>query len=109
MARSFAASGASTSELHARRLFELAAIGAEIEEIALAESEHARKQRRRKTLDAGVVFLHRVVEEAPRRRELVLEVGQFALQLLEVRARFEVGIGLAEREQPADCAGKLVL
>src|SRR5271169_3763935 len=91
-------------ELHARRLLQLAAIRAEIEEVALAETEHAREQRRRKTLNAGVVFLHRVVEEAASGGDLVFDVGQFALQLLKVRTCLEVGIGLAERKQPAQRA-----
>ena len=62
------------SELHLRRLLDLRARLAEVEERVLAEAERARDQHGREVLDAGVVFLHGVVEEAPRRRELVLDV-----------------------------------
>jgi hypothetical protein len=46
-------------------------------------------------LNSGIVFLHRIVEEAPRRGNLVLQVGQLGLQLLEILACLEIGIGLA--------------
>src|SRR5690554_4900953 len=52
------------SKLHARRLLELRARLAEVEELAVVEAERAGEQRGRKLLDRGVVFLHRVVEEA---------------------------------------------
>ena len=42
------------SELHARRLLKLGADLAEIEELALRETENAGEQRRRELLDAGV-------------------------------------------------------
>ena len=47
------------------------------------EAERAGKQRAGKLLDAGIVFLHRVVEEAARGGELVLDIGELGLQLLE--------------------------
>src|ERR1700712_2480051 len=63
-------------ELHARRLLELRALVADVEEGAVSKTEYAGKQRRRELLDAGVIFLHRVVIEAARGGELVLDVGQ---------------------------------
>src|SRR6266540_986793 len=77
-------------ELHLRRLIERLAVVPEVEEGARREAEHAGEQRRRELLDAGVVFAHRVVEEAARRRELVLDVGQLGLQLLEICVGLEV-------------------
>src|SRR5688572_8736523 len=79
-------------ELHARRLLELRAALAKVEERAVMEAEHGGEQRRRELLDAGVVFLDRVVEEAARGGELVLDVAEFHLQLLEVGIGLEVGI-----------------
>src|SRR6478735_6010359 len=68
-------------------------------EIGRAEAERAGEKHRREGLDSGVVARHRGVERAARGGELVLDVGQLALQLLEVGAGLEVGIGLAKREQ----------
>src|SRR3954471_7415936 len=82
------------SELHLRRLLGRSAALAEIEEGVLAEAERSGEQHSRKVLNARVVLLHGVVEEAPRGRELVLDVGELGLQLLEVRVRFEIRIGL---------------
>src|SRR5258705_9576990 len=72
------------SELHLRRLLDGFALVAEIEEGPRREAEHAREQRRRELLDAGVVLADRIVEEPARRRDLVLDVGQLGLQLLEI-------------------------
>src|SRR5712692_3218860 len=96
--RAFArASGQEPSELHLRRLLEhLALLGAHVEELLRLESERAGEQRGRKLLDAGIVLLHRVVEEAARRGDLVLEIAQLALQLLEALVGLEVGIGQPE-------------
>src|ERR1700742_4016451 len=52
------------SELHAWRRLDLGAAGAEIEEVLSRETEHAGEQRGGHLLDAGVVFLDRVVEES---------------------------------------------
>ena len=52
---------------------------------------------------------HRVVEEAARRGDLVLDVGDLGLQLLEVLVGLEVRIGLGQREQLAQRAGQHVL
>ena len=87
-------------ELDLRRLLELAARLAEVEELLAAEAERAREQRGRHLLDAGVVFLHRVVEEAARGGELVLDVGELGLQLLEVGVGLEVRIGLDSASRP---------
>src|ERR1700722_13958318 len=94
----------SASELHLRRDLDRLAVVAEVEERALREAEHAGEQRGREYLDAGVVLAHRIVEEAARRRDLVLDVGQLRLQLLEVRVGLEVGIALRQREQLAQRA-----
>src|SRR5712692_12098890 len=109
--RAFArASGQEPSELHLRRLLDrLALLGAHVEELLRLEPERAGEQRGRKLLDAGIVLLHRVVEEAARGGDLVLEIAQLALQLLEALVGLEVGIGLAEREQLAKRAAQRVL
>src|SRR3977135_4051018 len=82
------------SELHLRRLLDGFALVAEIEEGPRREAEHAGEQRRRELLDAGVVFADRIVEEPPRCRDLVLEVGQLVRQLLEIRVGLEVRVAL---------------
>src|SRR5262245_64206757 len=96
-------------EFHARCLVELCAGFAEIEKRPLREAENAGEKRRRELLNSRVVFLHRVVEEAARRGELVLDVGQVTLQLLEIRVRFQVRVALGECEQLAKCPGEHVL
>src|SRR5579859_2370683 len=85
------------------------AVGAEIEEVLLCEAEHAGEQSGRETLDPGIVFLHRVVAEAPRRGDLVLQIGQLGLQLLEIGVGLEIRIGLRQRKQLAQRAGQHVL
>ncbi len=93
-----------------RRLVEhLALFRAHIEELLRLEAERAGEQGGRELLDARVVLLHRVVEKAARGRDLVLDVGELGLQLLEVLAGLEVGIGLAQCEQLSQRAGKRVL
>src|ERR1700736_4473520 len=101
--------GTDYSELHLRRLVEGLALLAYVEELARRKAEDAGEQRGRELLDAGVVFAHRVVEEAARRRDLVLDVGQLGLQLLEVRIGLEVGIVLRQREQLPQRARQHVL
>src|SRR5262249_61293786 len=86
-------------ELHARRLLELATRLAEIEKRSLGKSKHSGEEGCRKLLDARVVFLHRIVEEAPGCRELILDVGKVALQLLEVRVGLQVRVVFRKREQ----------
>ena len=48
-----------------------------------------------------VLYLHRIVEEPPRRRDLVLQIGELRLQLLEVLVGLQVRIGLRQREDLA--------
>src|SRR5262249_36758456 len=91
--------GRITLKLHARCLLKLGTSLAEIEESTLRETEHASEQRRRKLLDARVVFLNRVVEEAAGRRKLVFEVRQLGLQLLEVLICLEIWIGFRKCKQ----------
>src|SRR5580658_8682316 len=67
-------------KLHLRRLQLGLAVGAEIEKVLLREAERRGKQRGRKALNAGIVFLHRAVEETPGRRDLVFQIGQLVLQ-----------------------------
>ncbi len=93
--------------LDRRRLFELPALFAKVEEVFLRESERPRKQRRRQLLDAGVVFLHGIVEEAAAGGDLVFDVRQFGLQLLEVGVGLEVRISLRQRDQPSERGGEL--
>src|SRR5262245_63189372 len=86
-----------TSKLHLRRLLEhLALLDADVEEIPRRKSERARQQHGGELLDAGVVFLHSVVEEAPRGGNLVLDVGELGLELLEVLAGLEIRVSLAQ-------------
>src|SRR5262249_56518648 len=68
-----------SSDLHLRRRLDNLAVLAEVEERSRLETEHAGEQRGRELLDAGVVFAHRVVEEASGRRDLVLDVAQLGL------------------------------
>src|SRR6266850_962846 len=87
-------------ELHLRRLVErLALLGANIEELLRGEPERAGEEHSGELLDAGVVLLHGIVEEAAGGRELVLDVGELGLQLLEVLVCLEVGIGLTQGKQ----------
>jgi len=73
-------------ELDLRHLLDLPARLTEIEEFAPRESERSRDDGRGKLLDAGVVFLHGVVEEPARGRDLVFDVGQLGLpELLLIR------------------------
>ena len=65
-----------------------AVLFAQIEERTLAESENTGEQRSWELLNACVVLLHRVVEEAARGGELVLDVAELALQLHEVLVGF---------------------
>src|SRR5262245_25155639 len=98
------------SKLHLRRLLEhLAFLDADVEEIPRRKSERARQQHGGELLDAGVVFLHRVVEEAARGGDLVLDVGELGLELLEVLAGLEIGVSLAQGEQLPQRPGERVL
>src|SRR4051812_12368207 len=72
------------SELHRRRSLDLGPGRTEIEKFLAGEAERAGEQRRGHLLDAGIVLLHRIVEEAAAGGDLVFEVGELALQLLEV-------------------------
>src|ERR1035437_10599740 len=96
------------SEFDGRYRLDVSACRAEVEEILAGEAEHAGEQRRGHLLDAGVVFLNRVGEEAAAGGDLVLEVGQLARQLLEVGVGLEVRIGLGQRDQLAERAAQLV-
>src|SRR5258708_25601328 len=113
------------SKLRLRCLVEhLALLDADVEEIFRRKSERPCQQHRGELLDAGVVFLHRVVEEAARGGDLVLDVGELGLELLEVLAGLQIGVGLAQGEQlppvstfsaaawaatPPDCAAMAAL
>src|SRR5947209_11073534 len=73
------------SEFHLRRLCEhLALLGTDVEEFLGLKTQRTREQRGRELLDAGIVFLHCVVEEAARGRDFVLDVGQISLELLKI-------------------------
>jgi len=77
----------------------LALLNADIEEILRRESKRGCQQHGRELLDSRVVFLNRVVEKAPRCGDLVLDVGELALQLLKVLAGLEIRVGLAQGEK----------
>src|SRR5258707_9543743 len=94
-------------ELDRRRPLDFGAAGAEIEELLAGEAEHAGKQRCGHLLDAGVVFLDRVVEEAAAGGDLVFEGGQFARKLLEIAVGLQVRLGLRQRDQAAERAAPL--
>src|SRR5258705_5073985 len=96
------------SEFNRRYRLDFGPASAEVEEIPAGEAEHAGEKYGGHLLDAGVVLLNRVVEEAAAGRDLVLEVGQLARQLLEVGVGLEVRIGLGQRDQSAERAAQLV-
>src|SRR5215510_9332804 len=103
------ASSPLTLELHLRGLVELLAlVDTDVEKLLWGEAERAGKQHGGELLDAGVVLLHGVVEEAAGGRKLVLDVGELALELLEVLIGLQVRIGFAEREQLSQRAGECV-
>ena len=71
----------------------------QIEKLLRGEAQGLGEQHGREGLACGIVLRRRVVEEAARRRDLVLQVGQLALQLLEVLVGLQVRIGLGQREE----------
>ena len=90
-------------ELHLRRfLHGLALALFEIEEVDRLEVEALRDQHAGEALARGVIFGGGVVEEAARGGDLVFDVGEFALQLLEIGVGLEVGIGFGDRDQPPE-------
>src|SRR6516162_10776349 len=95
-------------ELDRRRCANRGALVAEVEEIFRRETESGSEQSGGKALDAGIVFLDRIVEETPRGRDLVLEIRQLGLQLLEIRTGFEIGIGLGHGKELAERSGEHV-
>src|SRR4029078_11178643 len=96
-------------KLHLCRFADRLALFAEIEEFLRRKTKRGGKQRGREPLRAGVVFLHGIVEEAPRRRDLVLDVAELRLQRLEIRVGLEVGISLGEGKELAQRAREHVL
>src|ERR1700709_1475306 len=88
------------SELHRRHLLDFAASGAKVEKFLAGEAEGSGEQRGRHLLDAGVVFLDRVVEETAAGGDLVFEVGQFGRQLLENCVGLSIRVGLRQRAKP---------
>src|SRR5262249_31786682 len=97
------------SELYLRGLFHRLAVLTNIKEFVRRESERRRKQARRDLLDASIVFLNGIVEETPRRRDLVLDVGQLSLQVLKVAVALGIRIALCQREQWPQRPAKRVL
>src|SRR5579872_532158 len=78
-------------ELDLRRFAYGFAFVAEVEKFLRGEAKRGRKERRRKPLRRGVVFLDGVVEEPPGCGDLILDVRELGLQLLKV------GVGLQIR------------
>jgi hypothetical protein len=66
-------------ELDRRRFADGRALVAEIEEVSRRETEGGSEQGGGEALDAGIVFLDRIVEEPPRRGDLVLKICQLGL------------------------------
>src|SRR6516162_7798651 len=97
-------------KLHLRRLVErLALLDAHVEEFLWRKPERTRKEHGGKLRNAGIVFLDRVVEETAGGSELVLDVGQLALELHEILIGLEVRIGLAKRKQLPQRSGERIL
>src|SRR6516165_7859658 len=97
------------SEFHLRRLLKLfALLDPDIKEILRRKPESACQQHGRELLDAGVVFLHGVVEETSCCGDLVFKIGELVLELLKVLVGLEVGIGFAQRKELAQRAGECV-
>src|SRR5258706_14640535 len=94
------------SDLPRRHRLYFGPVSTEIEEIPAGETKHAGEQYGGHLLDAGVVLLNRVVEEAAAGRGLVLEGGQLARQLLGVGVGLEGRVGLRQRDQAAERAAQ---
>src|SRR5258708_21286945 len=88
-------------KLHLWRLRDGLALIPEIEKLLRRKAERGREQRRRELRNAGIVFAYRIVKEAPRGGDLVFDIGELGLQLLEIRVRLEVRVGLRQRDQAA--------
>src|SRR5215210_3275118 len=85
------------------RCFELRPpVLAEVEEILCRETEIICNERCRKAFALGIVFCRGAVEEAPCRREFVLDVVELPLQLEKILVRLQIRIGLGKCEQPAE-------
>ena len=97
---------ASLLELHLRRALGLFGDGERLHRL-VAFVERARPDHAGKRLELGVVGLHRLDVVAPRDRDAVLGAFELRLQREEVLVRFQVRIVFADREQPAERAGKL--
>ena len=102
-----AAQGAA-SELHLRRRLRTLDRG-ELRHRLVAAEECRGPQQAGEGLELGVVGAHRLDVVAPRDRDAVLGAFELRLQRQEVLVRLEVGIVLADRDQPAERAGELVL
>ena len=97
-------------ELHLRRGFDgLLLRFVQLEIVERLEAEALRDQETGKALPRGVVFGDGIVEEAPRRGNLVFDVRQLALQLLEILVRLQIRIGFRQRDQPRKRAGQRAL
>src|SRR5215207_3672032 len=75
---------------------------ADVEKILCGETEIICNEGCRKALALGIVFRRRAVEEAPCRRELVLDIVELLLQLEKILVGFQLRIGLGKCEQSAE-------
>ena len=73
------------------------------------EAAGARDEVGRERLDGGVVVAHRAVVVAARHLQLVLDLGQLALQLEEAARGAQLGVGLGDRQQAAQLGAERVL
>ena len=74
----------------------------DFEELSDREAERACDDEARERLHRVVVGEHGVVVDLPADGDLVLRLGELGLELAEVLVGLELGIGLGDREEPAE-------
>ena len=77
--------------------------------IAVVMTEHGGKENWREGLPVGVVDHHPIVIGLPRKGDPVFRRGQLLAQLHHVLIRFEVRVGLGQREQPTQRTDQHIL
>ena len=100
--------GRAGSELHLRRLLGVV-VGREFRHRLVGPEEGRRPQHAREGLQLGVVGPHRFDVVAARHGDAVFRALELGLQRQEVLVGFQLGIVLADGDQPAERARELVL